>query len=177
MPRKEIREVDKLIKDAKDFMALWVKFHELYKEAIKDKVISPEEEKTFLETKSVIARRYQALIDEIGAPSSPEDRIFDVISSILSLETVASLSDMQLAKIEQDWHNSYISLNRLLGGLETQREKLCSHNPLKENLLKKIGPAISFLLLVCAIIIAYAVLVNIFHIDETLRRFLEGGKR
>src|SRR3989338_2584781 len=98
MPRKEIREVDKLIKDAKDFMALWVKFHELYKEAIKDKVISPEEEKTFLETKSVIARRYQALIDEIGLPSSPEDKTFDVISSILSLETVASPSDMQLAK-------------------------------------------------------------------------------
>lgn len=124
MPKKEMRELDKSIKEAEDFMALWLKFHELYKQSIKDKVIVPEAEKNFLETQTVIARRYRSLTAKTCAPPYFEDKPYDAIKGILSIERVSNLSDMQLSKIERKWRSSYTSLNRLLEGLKAEREKL-----------------------------------------------------
>ena len=118
------RELELKIKRLKEFMQLWVKFHNMYKEAISRDTISPEQENTFLETKSLIARKYQALKEQLGITPSYEDKTFDVISQVLSLKTVAAISDISLHKLENDWHNSYILLNKLLGELEGRQEAL-----------------------------------------------------
>src|SRR3972149_6376919 len=83
------KELEKKIKQIKEFMELWVKFHELYKSATKNRVISPDEEKAFLETKSLIARKYQALMDNLNIEPTAEDKTMDIISQVLSLETVS----------------------------------------------------------------------------------------
>ena len=112
------------IKWLKEFMQLWIKFHDMYKNAVSRDTISPEEEKAFLETKSLIARKYQALKDSLEIGSSYDDKTFDVISQVLSLKGVAAISDLSLHKIENDWHNSYIQLNKLLGELEGKQDAL-----------------------------------------------------
>ena len=80
------RAIEDKIKKTKEFMELWVKFHNLYKEALKKETIDPQDENTFLETKSLIARKYQALTDLLGmSPSIEQDKTFDVVSQVLSL--------------------------------------------------------------------------------------------
>lgn len=118
------RGLELKIKRLKEFMELWIKFHDMYKDAISRETISPQEEHAFLETKSIIARKYQALRDQLEISSSYEDKTFDVISQLLSLKSVAAISDLSLHKIENDWHNSYILLNKLLGELEGKQEAL-----------------------------------------------------
>lgn len=118
------RELELKIKRLKEFMQVWIKFHDMYKDSIKRDTITPEEESTFLETKSLIARKYQALTEHLGMGPSYEDKTFDVISQVLSLKSVAAISDLSLHKIENDWHNSYILLNKLLGELEGRQEAL-----------------------------------------------------
>jgi len=118
------KDLEHKIKKVKEFMELWVKFHDLYKDALSHETITPEEEKNFLETKSLIARKYQALIEYIGIDRPYDDRTFDVISQLLSLKSVAAISDLSLNKIEYDWHNSYVLLNKLLGELEARQESL-----------------------------------------------------
>jgi hypothetical protein len=118
------KELELKIKRVKEFTQLWVKFHDMYKNSINRESISPEEEAGFLETKSLIARKYQALQSLLGAESSHEDKTFDVVSRVLSLKGVSAISDMGLNKIESDWHNSYIQLNKILGELEAMQDNL-----------------------------------------------------
>ena len=63
------KDLELKIKRVKEFMQLWIKFHDLYKDALSDGVITPEEESNFLETKSLIARKYQALKELLGKGS------------------------------------------------------------------------------------------------------------
>jgi len=110
------------IAKTREFLELWVKFNHIYKEAMGKTAITPEEESSFLETKSIIARKFQALADSLSIDRFTMDRTYDVINQILSLKSISTLSEQALKKIENDWHEAYISLNRLLGHLEVQKD-------------------------------------------------------
>jgi len=173
------KELEEKIKKTKEFMELWIKFHNLYKEALKDKVVDPEEEKAFLETKSLIARKYQALTDLLKITPSTEDKTIDVISQVLSLQSISTLSDVQLEEIDNGWHHSNIFLNKLLGSLENRRETLLKINPLSV-LLPKIfsgiwtKPVRKLTKTIIVLILAYVILIKGLHLDEKARIFLSG---
>jgi len=153
------KNLESKIKHLKDFMQLWIKFHDMYKNAINRETITPEDEDAFLETKSLIARKYQALKDYLDIDSSYEDRTFDVISQILSLKSVAAISDLSLHKIENDWHSSYIVLNKLLGELEGRQESLQRVSRTGAILREMAGsPLINLILLIIVILAIYMVL-------------------
>ena len=154
------KRLEKKIKLLKEFMELWIKFHDLYKTALSKQSISPEEEKNFLETKSLIARKYQMLKDFLGIEPQTDDRTFDVISQVLSLESVSTISDLGIKKIESDWHNSYIQLNKLLGELESKTEDLKSINTFVIFLRKLfVNPVVNMLLLIAFIIAVYYIVL------------------
>ena len=161
------KELEKKIKQLKEFMELWIKFHELYKSATKNRVISPDEEKAFLETKSLIARKYQALMDNLNIEPTAEDKTLDIISQILSLETVSSISDMQMRKIEGDWHESYISLNKLLGKLDNKKEELAKINTGRV-IAKKIlfNPLSMLIFIVIVIILIYLASIRFLNLIQ-----------
>jgi len=112
---------DSIIK-TKEFIELWKKFNSIYKEAMGKASITEEEEELFLETKSIVARKFQALADSFSIDRHTIDRTYDVIGQILSLRGISTLSEPTLKKLESDWHEAYISLNRLLGHLEACKE-------------------------------------------------------
>ncbi len=161
------RELELQIKRLKEFMQLWVKFHDMYKNALSRETISPEEESTFLDTESLITRKYQALKDYLGIDSSYEDKTFDVISQVLSLKSVAAISDISLHKIENDWHNSYILLNKLLGELEGKQEALRRVSRFGLRMNNLFSSSITKLIFVIIIILAVYFVVN--HIQEASR--------
>jgi hypothetical protein len=133
------KELENRIRKTKDFAELWMKFRDMYIEATKKEVVTPEEEKSFLETKSLIARKYQALVDILKLKPTEEDRTLDVVSGVLSLKSLSTLSDMQTRKIESDWQSSYILLNKVLGHLESEKESLARVSRIKiimERLIK-----------------------------------------
>ena len=173
------REIEEKIKKSKEFMELWIKFHNLYKEALKDKVVDPEEEKAFLETKSLIARKYQALTDLLKITPSTEDKTIDVISQVLSLQSISTLSDVQLEEIDNGWHHSNIFLNKLLGSLENRKETVSKINPLSV-LIPKIfsgiwtKPVRKLTKTIIVLILAYVILIKGLHLDEKARIFLSG---
>lgn len=153
------RKLESKIKRLKEFMQLWLKFHDMYKSAINRDTITPEEENAFLETKSLIARRYQALKEYLEIGSSYDDKTFDVISQLLSLKGVAVISDLSLRKIENDWHGSYIILNKFLGELEAKEESLRGVSKAKLILRDLAGsPLINLALLIIVILAIYMVL-------------------
>ena len=157
------KELELKIKRVKECMQLWVKIHDMYKNAVNRDTISPEDEKTFLETKSIIARKYQALNDLLGTGSSHEDKTFDVVSQVLSLKGVSAISDLSLNKIENDWHNSYIQLNKVLGELEGRQDNLRQISRIGLLAGRLSQNPIANLALAIIIIIGIYFLVNQFH--------------
>lgn len=161
------RDLEFKVKRLKEFMQLWIKFHDLYKDALSRETITPEEEKNFLETKSLIARKYQALKDLLGIGSSYEYKSFDVISQVLSLKSVAAISDLSMHKIENDWHSSYIMLNRMLGELEGKQEALRKINLMGHALRRLSTNPLANLALVIIILLAIYLLIN--YVQEAYR--------
>lgn len=145
----------------KEFMELWVKFHQIYKEAMGKSSITPEEEELFLQTKSIVARKFQILADSMSIDRTTIERTYDVIGQILSLKNISALSEQVLKKIENDWHESYISLNRLLGHLEAQKDTLLYH---KGSLVKRAWKAVTklFLYLAAFAILALVILYLVY---------------
>ena len=152
-------------------MQLWVKFHDMYKSALNRDTITPEEENAFLETKSLIARKYQALKDYLEISASYDDKTFDVISQLLSLKSVAAISDLSLHKIENDWHSSYIVLNKLLGELEAREDNLKRVSRTKMVLRGLSGsPIINLVLLIIVILAIYMVLMYMGKIPNAAEK-------
>lgn len=157
--------LEKKIKQTKEFVELWLKFRQLYRSAIGKSKILPEEEKIFLETKTLIARRYQSLIEALGVKPSVDDRTFDVIKDVLSLERVTTMSDDQMQRIENDWHNSLIIFNQILGGLENKKEELAnisSFTKIGKN-LSEISWGKVFVVLVAVILFAAIIKLNLIE--------------
>jgi hypothetical protein len=148
---------EKKIEHTKEFLELWMKFHETYKSALNKKTISPEEENNFLQTKSLIARKYQYLMDELEIRPTAEDRTMDVIATILSLESVATTSDMQLKKLEGDWHSSFLLLNRMVGKLEAGKAE-----SKKTGVMALMTNKLYYIIALCAVILIFYFISKIF---------------
>lgn len=144
------------IKQVNEFVDLWASFYELYQRATKQDAFSEEEEKSFLELKSNLARKYQALMDALAIKPTAEDRTFDVISQIMSLKSISLLSPLQLEKLENDWHNSYITLNKILGSLENRKNELAKISSFKI-FYKRLfsNPIVSLILIIIVISFLY----------------------
>lgn len=154
------KELDNKIKKLKEFMEIWVKFHEMYKNALSEAAISPEDEKNFLETKSLIARKYQALVNYLGIDVPYDDKTFDVITQLLSLKSVAAISDISLGKIEHDWNSSYILLNKLLGEFEARQEALKKISKIRFITKEILANPVANLLIAVIIIITLYLLIS-----------------
>ncbi|MCD5390514.1 hypothetical protein LR007_01405 [candidate division NPL-UPA2 bacterium] len=118
------KKLERKIALLNEFIDEWIRFRDFLKGALKDGKVSAEEERKFMEIKSLIARKYQGLGQTLGEEFSPDNRITEIISQAVSLEGLAGTSGMKFGKIENDWHQSYIRLNEFLGGLESQRDEI-----------------------------------------------------
>lgn len=145
------------IKKTKDFTTLWVKFHDHYKSATKKNAITQEEESLFLETKSLITGKYKALKGSLRLNDSRDDEMRDVISHVLSLKSMATMSDKAFERIENSWRHSHVFLNKMLKDLEGQNrqlaEKKCSFEFLKKIFSKRINQVLVFMLIIFIIFI------------------------
>ncbi|MCM8814013.1 MAG: hypothetical protein NC924_08810 [Candidatus Omnitrophica bacterium] len=157
------RTLEEKIKQVKEFIDLWASFYNTYKKAAGQPSFTDEEEKNFLELKSTLARKYQAMMDSMGLKPTAEDRTFDVISQVMSLKSIPNLSPLQIEKLENDWHNSYITLNKIMGSLENKRNELAKVNVLGKQMSKLLmNPFVTLLLLLFLISGIYALVKNVW---------------
>lgn len=154
----------------KEFLELWKKFDQIYKEAMGKASITEEEEELFLETKSIVARKFQILVDSLPVDRPTIDRTFDVINQTISLKSISTFSEEALKRISNDWHQTYISLNRLLGHLEVQKDSDVHDGAvaIKKRYIS-IARSIAYILIifiVIAIIFFLAHILGIFSINR-----------
>jgi len=129
------KKLESDIIDLKEFIRLWVTFGEFLKQG--EENLNAQKEQEFMEAKSLLARKYESVSGVLEGQYSPDNKISSILSQSVSLNNIAS-SDMQSRKLENDWHVSYIFLNKRLGGLEGQKEQLAKISTLGTIIIPKI---------------------------------------
>jgi len=157
------KNLEARMKQLNEFIELWKTFYELYKRALEQQSFTDDEERNFLELKSSLARKYQGIMDSLGIKPTAEDRTFDVISQVMSLKSINMLSPLQMEKMENDWHNSYITLNKILGSLENKKNELAKVNVFAQTSKRILtNPFFALFLIITVISIIYFLLRNFF---------------
>ncbi len=116
--------LEKRIFILREFIDLWEKFHSVMKEASKGAPLDEESNQQFMELKSSIARKLQALSDIFGENVMPEEDITDILSESVSIEHIAKVGSLSSSNMENTWHRTHIALNKILGSLENDRDEL-----------------------------------------------------
>jgi len=157
------KNLEARMKQLNEFIELWKTFYELYKRALEQQSFTDDEERNFLELKSSLARKYQGIMDSLGIKPTAEDRTFDVISQVMSLKSINMLSPLQMEKMENDWHNSYITLNKILGSLENKKNELAKVNVFAQTSKRILtNPFFALFLIITVFSIIYFLLRNFF---------------
>ncbi|MBU0478682.1 hypothetical protein KKC91_08955 [bacterium] len=137
----------------KGFIQLWVAFGDLLKQGGENLTsVNPVKEQEFMESKSLLARKYESIGNILERQYSPDNKISSILSQSVSLSNIAA-SDMQSRKLGNDWHVSYIFLNKRLGGLEGQKEALSKISKIGTVIIPKIRKGL-IKLFIFAILIA-----------------------
>ena len=160
------RELKANIKKTKEFIVLWVKFHDLYKSAIKKEAITQEEEAIFLETKLHITNKYKALKDALKLPEPDvKDEAIDVMSHVLSLQGMTTISDDALDGIENSWRHSYAFLNDMLKNLEQKDKELGKRSVLLEAVNRMLSKkAVQLVILILGVFITFCLISLLIQI-------------
>ena len=117
------------IKEVRDFLEFWTKFHSIYADTISKEIISKEDEGKFLETRDVIKIKYDELKGALEFKYAPRSRLTDPVNDILGMETVRLVSERNLRRLEENWRDSYIFLNSILERYKNKKRRLEAFNP------------------------------------------------
>lgn len=123
------RKTEAGIKSLKDFLEIWTKFHSLYDALTSKEIITEEDENKFLESRSMVTRRYDELKSSLDFQYAPYSRITDPVSDVLSFENARFVSERNLKKLNDDWRDSYVFLNNIMERLKSKRRRLGEFNP------------------------------------------------
>ncbi len=122
------RVLEGRISELHGLIGQWDRFHQMVSAVIKKAPFTDEHEREFLEAKSSIARRFQAIADKFAIRTFPDEELTSVLSEAVSLDQVSKMSSFSVQQIENTWHRVYIALNKIIGHLESDRDSLARIN-------------------------------------------------
>ncbi len=140
-----------------EFIELWVMFKQGIDNCAASPEVSEEDEQRFLQLKSLVARKQQAVMEVGVGGKLPDREIEDIVSHSVSLKHIGGTSDLMARKLEKDWHEAYIMLNRAFGSLENQQAELARRNAFVYFLGKLLKSRLFWLL---AVVLALALLYS-----------------
>ncbi len=147
------RDIEEKIARLQELISMWNRFHEITVAVLKGAEFGDELEREFLEIKSSIARKFQSLADRFPRRTFPDEEVSAVLSQVVSLSQLKEFSSFAGGEFQNQWHKVYISFNRMLGHLESERDQLARVSSMGM-FIKRIFRSKFFKLLVIAAIIA-----------------------
>lgn len=114
--------LDELIGQMENYLECWKQFNHYLMQA-RAKKCEGEDERQFLETKSVLTQELELIFASIQSESPSKDDILTLISSAPSIRYLSELNENALRNLENQWHKIYISFQSLLGQLKVQQRQ------------------------------------------------------
>ena len=119
-----VKEAEAVLPEANKTLHQWEELHELLRTSVDEEhEIRPDEEQMFLELKSSISRSMKAMAQAIpGDLTFNSKKAGGILKNTVSLNQVRILPDADKPAIFEDWHEVWIGLVHMQGGLEFIQE-------------------------------------------------------
>lgn len=90
----------------------------------REKKFGPEDEKQFLEVKSLITQQLELVLSRF--PHSMVNRMEThmLMCNSASMRTISELGDRELHSLETQWHKNFITLQTVLGQLKVRQRQM-----------------------------------------------------
>ncbi|MDD5496682.1 MAG: hypothetical protein PHP46_06250 [Candidatus Omnitrophica bacterium] len=125
-----VKKLESDIKDLRSFLEFWEKFHSMYASVVSKEIVTKEDELKFLETKNLISGKYEALKNNLEFNYVPHGRMTDPVDEILVVNNIRLMSEHSLKKMDDDWKDSYVFLNKILERIKDNKRRLEAFNPI-----------------------------------------------
>lgn len=121
------QKIDGLIIQLESHIECWKQFNH-YMNLARDRSFTPEDERQFLEVKSLLAQELELILSAIECGSPTKEEIHALISGAPSVRYLSELNEGALRTLENQWHKIYISWQSLLGQLKVHQRKVESRS-------------------------------------------------
>jgi hypothetical protein len=143
------RNLERNINRVEAFVERWKQLSQFLDRGFQGQSFSPEEEGAFLELKSVIAQEHELLMTTL-ASGERDDKALKLLNTVPSLQSFKELPEGMAKKVANDWHNTYIGLQALLGRLRGRQAQLAQISSLSIGFKRVFGNPIMILLVAVA---------------------------
>jgi hypothetical protein len=114
------KQMDQLIGQMESYLECWKQFNQ-YVNIARTKKFGPEEDRQFLETKSVIVQQLEVILSAMEVTSPTKEEIHTLVGNAPSLRYLSELSEGALRNLENQWHRVYIGWHAILGQLKVRQ--------------------------------------------------------
>jgi hypothetical protein len=114
------KNLDQLIDQIENYIECWKQFNNFVNLA-RAKKFSPEDDRQFLETKSVLIQELELILAAVEVSSPTREDIHTLVGEAPSLRYLSELNEGALRNLENQWHKIYIGWHAILGQLKVRR--------------------------------------------------------
>jgi hypothetical protein len=122
------KKLEANIKKTKDFIEIWRKFYDIFKNATSKNHLGRDKERELLSVRELVNSRYEDLMDSLGVKALKRFIISPSVYNVLSFEKISITSDKRLHALDRDWEESFKFLNGILGRLERKKQRIGEFN-------------------------------------------------
>ena len=165
------KKIERNITLVQEFISLWEDLGK-FLHLSPDREISTEDEQKFMEMKSTVARKCQVIQENLEGGFPMEGKILDILSQSPGLKQILT-QPMHAKKLQNDWHTTYIGLNKVLGSLEAKKSELARVSRFAFSLHNFVRHPLTTLIFLIAIIMFFYTLLARFLTPEKITEWKE----
>jgi hypothetical protein len=114
------KKLDQLIDQMENYIECWKQFNSFVNLA-RAKKFSPEDDRQFLETKSVLIQELELILAAVEVNSPTREEIHTLVGEAPSLRYLSEMNEGALRSLENQWHKIYIGWHSILGQLKVRQ--------------------------------------------------------
>jgi len=109
------RQLEERIAFIQEYIKLWRQFFEAFADGFEGRKIFKRDEEEFARVLNSLAHHHYRFSFTAGKEMSGVDGILKILCEVSSLSHLKGLSEAQLGKIQVEWHEIFINMNKALG--------------------------------------------------------------
>lgn len=167
-------KLEKQINYVEKYQTLWNQFYEQYNAVLELEEVTPEAERNFLNLKGRIAFATQTMSHLLGDKFDSRKDVIKVLRFPVTIAILQEESPVRISNFRGNWHQVFISLNTLHGGLKTERERMSHVNPAQfklKGLVSSKGFKVGIILLVVLAILGVLGVLVMMNLDSIMGLF------
>ncbi len=130
------KKLDQLIVQLENYLECWKQFNGFVTMA-RGKKFTAEDEKQFLEVKSIIVQELELITAAVECSSPSREEVHALLGLAPSLRYLSESNEGNLRGLENHWHKVYVGFQAILGQLKVQQRKLENQSVLSSFLKNK----------------------------------------